>query len=902
MRRAMKEPAVDPAMISTRIVCRPFIGRTDELEHLVQRRRQAAEGHGGLVLIGGEPGIGKSRLVREFRERTNRHTSVVAASACREFAQKPLGPLLDALEQIAHVRPNDLVAPSKDERLDIIANAFEGVAAKRTTIVLLEDLHWADLDLIQTLLVLVRRAANKRLLFIGTYRDNEILSAHPLFRWFGRIVREPAVSVVALPRFDDRELDRLIAYAIDGTAKLAPPTLHAVRDRADGNPLFAEELLRSAVDAKRAGAGGAPRTLPISLRAIVAERLQECSPDERDLLQRASLFGRNFNVADLRAIFDAQRSTAPPVLDRLCELQLVDAVDAPGGIYRFRHALTRDVIYGEISGDAVRPLHRAIAEHLERTSEHDAPEILGHHYWEGGDCERAAAFYERAGDAAMSVFAYDDAASFYQRAAEGFERDGAARGRTYARSARAQIFAGDLDAGLALYERSIELGVALGDVAGVVRSRALMAGHLFDGERRDEAIALLRATLPIAARDASLDARLRTRLAMTLARDGQLDEAWSVLQAIDPSGLDRHAEWTGEYYLGASELHALRGDPDAWRSSFARGIAIYDALEHPGPRQIAHSNFAVQSLCLGETELARTHRGIAADLAARLNFDDQAALAAQVELYAGNLHEARRIVETMPSPRSFLMRAILLQVAVPLAIALGDDRMLERYFDESLVADSGSRPFTATMTRVAAAHATALAATNRRGEARMLLARVLASLNTAFGMTLPIVTVKTLLPERATELRPLLEAAAAPAADRLGKALLAFVDGNPLDAATRFAEIGWPLHEGRAWELAGEIDRARTIYERCAAAGELRRIEFGPPDRRDGPTLGVLTPRERELAYEVAAGKANRTIASSLSIGEKTVEKYLTSIYAKLGLTSRAQLAALVAASQQRPR
>ena len=427
-----------------------------------------------------------------------------------------------------------------------------------------------------------------------------------------------------------------------------------------------------------------------------------------------------------------------------------------------------------------------------------------------------------------------------------------------------------------------------------------MAGHLFDGERRDEAIALLRATLPIAARDASLDARLRTRLAMTLARDGQLDEAWSVLQAIDPSGLDRHAEWTGEYYLGASELHALRGDPDAWRSSFARGIAIYDALEHPGPRQIAHSNFAVQSLCLGETELARTHHDIAADLAARLNFDDQAALAAQVELYAGNLHEARRIVETMPSPRSFLMRAILLQVAVPLAIALGDDRMLERYFDESLVADSGSRPFTATMTRSPPAPCDRACgdepawrgAHAARARSGLTQHRVRNDAADRDG--------QNACPERATELRPLLEAAAAPAADRLGKALLAFVDGNPLDAATRFAEIGWPLHEGRAWEAGEMIALGRSTSDapqrgNCGASSSVRRMSRRTDPRR-------VDPRERELAYEVAAGKANRAIASSLSIGEKTVEKYLTSIYAKLGLTSRAQLAALVAASQQRPR
>ncbi|MBV8151906.1 MAG: hypothetical protein JOY59_10140, partial [Candidatus Eremiobacteraeota bacterium] len=319
---------------------------------------------------------------------------------------------------------------------------------------------------------------------------------------------------------------------------------------------------------------------------------------------------------------------------------------------------------------------------------------------------------------------------------------------------------------------------------------------------------------------------------------------------------------------------------------------------HPGPLQIAHANFAVQALCLGETELARTHHRIAGELAHTLHFDDQAILPAQVEFFAGNLGEARRIVEAMERPSRFLMRAMLMQVAVPLAIALGDDRMLEHYFDDELVTGSGAQPFTATITRVAAAHAMALAATNRRGEARMLLARVLQSINTAFGMTLPIVAVATLLPERARELRPLLEAAAKREGDRVGKALLAFVSGDGHEAGRRFHEIGWPLFEARSLEMAGDRAAAVAIYERCAAAGELRRSAFGPTSV-DGKSLGVLTPRERELALQVAAGKPNRAIALSLSIGEKTVEKYLTSIYAKLGFTSRAQLAALVAASQR---
>jgi len=609
-------------MISTRIVCGAFVGRGEELEHLLHRRRQAGDRHGGLALIAGEPGIGKSRLVRELRERLNRHTSTVAVGACREFAQRPLGPILEVLEQVAHPRSGELAGSTKSERLDRIAETFERVAAKRTTVAIIEDLQWADLDLMQTLLLLTRRAERQRLLFVATYRDDEIVPANPLFKWFGQLVREPAVSVVNLSRFSGRDVDRLMALATEGVAKLSAPVLHAVRVRSDGNPLFAEELLRAAVDSQRAGLPSHGGALPLSLHALVAERLQQCSDDECTLLRNASVFGRDFDVTQVGEIFGGEESTRRPMLERLCELQLLDAVDATAGKYRFRHALTRDAIYSEMPPELVRPLHLRIAEHLEASpgSATSAPETLAHHFWQANCHEHAAQHYERAGESAMTVFAYDDAAVFYQRAARGFADDSATRARVLAKAARALVFAGDLDGGLQLYEHAVTLQLELGQTVDVVHGRALMAGHLFDGGRRAAAIALLRGTLPLAQRDAALHSRLQTRLAMMLVRDSRPDEAWEALEAIDAAALDPVAEPTGEYYLCASELHAVRGNPEMWRACFERGIAIYETAGHPGPLQVAHSNFADQALALGETKLARAHQRVAAELAQKLHF------------------------------------------------------------------------------------------------------------------------------------------------------------------------------------------------------------------------------------------------------------------------------------------
>ncbi len=903
-------------MISTRILCRPFVGRSDELEHLAARRRAAGESHGGLVLVGGEPGIGKSRLLHEFIGRVNRRTSAVAWSACRAFAQKPLGPLLDSLGQIADFDAGDLAASSKEDRIDAIARRFELVAAKRVTIVALEDLHWASVDLVQTLLVLAQRAASKRLLFIATYRDNELLPTHPLFRWFGELVREPEVSVVTLPRLADEETDQLMSGALADTVRLPAPVLRAVRERSDGNPLFAEELLRSAVDSQRSRAAISPLALPLSLHALIRERLRDCSSDELSLLQRAAVFGRTFTIDGLTTVFGDDPIALEPMLERLRGLQLIDSVDGAGGAYQFRHALTRDVVYGEMEAEAARPFHLAIAEHLERSREEaGAPEDLAHHFWQADRRDRAAGYYEMAGDAAMAIFAYQDAASFFERAAMGFESDRAARARVESRTAQAFIFSGDLDDGLARYERSVELAIELGDVPQAVLSRALMAGHLYDGGRRAAAIALVRETLPLVTSEhAALRARLLTRLAMMLARDGDLEAARNALDRVDRADLEPGADATAEYFLGASELHALRAEIDEWKACFAEGIAIYELRGHPGPIQVAHANFAVQALCVGETDLARTHHRIARELARTLRFEDQTVLLAQVELYAGNLAEARSIVNATRPSRKFLMRAMQTQVAIPLALAAGDDAMLEAYYEPEFASEAALQPFTATLARVAAAHAFALAAKGRARDVRLLLGRVLDSLTTSFGMMLPVAAIARFIPERAGELRSIVAAGAARPGDRVNKALLALLDTvaasqraesnetvkHGLDAAERFGALGWPLFEAFALEHAGCREAALAIYLRCGATGSARRLEVqGMGDRGNG-ALQMLTARERELALLIAAGKPNRAAAAELSITEKAVEKYLTSIYAKFGLKSRSQLAALVASSQSR--
>ncbi|HEY6237484.1 MAG TPA: AAA family ATPase, partial [Candidatus Elarobacter sp.] len=285
------------AMVSERVLCPSFIGRAAELEHLRARRRLAGDGFGGGVLVTGEAGIGKSRLLREFQDGLTAAWTQSASTACCEVVQRPLEPLAEVFAQLL---PDDHMASwktlSKLEQFDAIVAAVERIERRRTAVVFIEDVHWGDIELVQILAELVRRAANQRIVFVLSCRDNEITASHPLFAAMGKVLREPALSRLALDPLDGDETARLLHDALGARAPLDAPTLHAIGRRSSGNPLFAEELLRHAIDHRCDRATAAARALPQSLQAVVLERLSGCTPQERAFLDAAAIFGQRFRI------------------------------------------------------------------------------------------------------------------------------------------------------------------------------------------------------------------------------------------------------------------------------------------------------------------------------------------------------------------------------------------------------------------------------------------------------------------------------------------------------------------------------------------------------------------------------------------------------------------------------
>ena len=281
------------------------------------------------------------------------------------------------------------------------------------------------------------------------------------------------------------------------------------------------------------------------------------------------------------------------------------------------------------------------------------------------------------------------------------------------------------------------------------------------------------------------------------------------------------------------------------------------------------------------------------------------ALLTEVELRAGNLRAVRTQLPAPTGAREFITRQSVAATTVRLAVHAGDDDLLQAALDIGLLdeADTGGNEF--AVATLAAAFGLGLARLGSDVEARAMFERSAQAIASSYGHALEIATIALGCPSLAPRLDEILRSRPAGTPGPVDAALAALIDAvraerageadrvrsSARDAAERFSAIGWPLVAAQCRELGGDALGALAAYRRCDAFGDVRRLERAALASPAAPARGVLTPRERDVAQLVAAGKPNQATAETLGISRKAVEKYLTSIYEKLGVSSRAQLA-----------
>ncbi len=421
-----------------------FVGRGAELATLQAAAARAAAGRGGIVLVTGESGIGKTRLVHEAAVRAEALGARVLVGRCHEGlpayrpwidaigscvleleAEQQGGALGSAATEIAMlVDPGmeplaePLTDPSSQPRLkpaqtrfrlfDGIATLLCGVAERRPIVLVLDDLQSADRPSLQLLGFVARECFNARLLIVCVYRDGEIDVDHPLAATVADMTRYPDCAHLHLRGLSRPEVASLVAE-ITGRPP-APPLLDRVYGETDGNPFFVGEIVRLLVregDLDAASNPSHPLVLPRGVRAVISQRLGKLSPACIRLLRSAAVIGREFGVAVLA---DVTGRATPDLLAELGEAADVDVIEAvPNllGRFRFAHALIRDTLYQEVGSTERTRLHRRVGAALERLAAF-APDghlaEIAHHFYEaarGGMVEQALEYAVRAARQAL---------------------------------------------------------------------------------------------------------------------------------------------------------------------------------------------------------------------------------------------------------------------------------------------------------------------------------------------------------------------------------------------------------------------------------------------------------------------------------------------------------------------
>ncbi len=561
----------------------------------------------------------------------------------------------------------------------------------------------------------------------------------------------------------------------------------------------------------------------------------------------------------------------------------------------FRHALTREAIYDSMLDAERRPLHARTLESFEARGGARTQD-LGYHAWAALDAEKCRRYNELAGDEADSAHAYSDAVRCYERALEG-DCDAETRGRLLVKSAISASRDGMAERATQLY------GAAAAALSGhgtpqemaeiyyAMGSQARLAG---DNRR---ALSIIdRAAQAFPALEARAKAMLHVTSAFMRLDRGEIDLARELIaQSSAAADMPIYHNAVAYAALNCGEVDAVRSAADA----LARLCVPL------GPDQLlrVRFNLAFNYCILGlDPEALAEFDALIPDLErARLSSLQVLSYANAAIVYArsGRVRVARDLVERgLGIPEPTTTGPIALAAAGLLAgHALGDAELVERCASERIVEAAFASHINSTLGRIAGPYARWLHSQGEALLARDVLRRAIRALTVPLGATETFLTAAELgdsdTQRAAWSFAPELDAQShldlyAATAAHL-RALEARTDGgepamraHALAAATIYDRLGWGPHATRCLELAGDVDRPAD--QQPAMDAEIER-----------PRVNPLSPREREVATLVASGAANNGIARRLAVSQRTIEKHLTSIYEKLGIRNRAELAAYVA-------
>ncbi len=444
-----------------------FVGRDADLERFQAVWDDAGSGELRLLLLAGEPGVGKTRLAAEMASWAHQAGSTVLAGRCDEDLPVPQQPFVEALRHFVDHSPDAGLAESlgryggelvrllpelatrvpglpppirsdpetEQYRLfDAVAAWLGRASAERQLLLLLDDLQWAAKASLLLLRHLLRTPGLGRVVVVGTYRDTELSHDHPLVGLMADLRRHPGVSRLSLDGLVEADVMAFVEQSaghalVDEGAALA----RAIHAETQGNPFFLREVLRHLVETGavtvddghwRVALALEDVGIPEGVREVVGRRLARLSGPANTVLKLAAVLGTDFELAQLQAAGDFEEDDVLSALEEAMGARVLIEPSGATSRYRFSHALVRETVYGELSAARRVVLHRRIGEAIESLYGGRLDEYLpalAHHYGQASvpaASTKALEYAVGAGNRAVAQMANDQAASYYQRALE----------------------------------------------------------------------------------------------------------------------------------------------------------------------------------------------------------------------------------------------------------------------------------------------------------------------------------------------------------------------------------------------------------------------------------------------------------------------------------------------------
>ena len=986
--------------IPSLILCPVLVGRAHHLDALHHLLDELEHKHGQTVLISGEAGIGKSRLVIEAKTYAKQIGLPVLQGNCFEpdyaFPYAPFIDLLrtyfakfspDVIAQVCGTSGPDLIQllpelgtvlqyhdltthePEQEKRRCFFAlmQIFTRLTVQTPLVIVIEDLHWSDDTSLEFILHFARQIASYPILLILTYRNDE---PHPPLQHFLALLdRERLGLEFPLSRLSMDETKSMIRAVFNQSHPVGAGFLDVICQLTEGNPFFIEEILKSLITTgdilyEKDSWDRKPIVevhIPRSIQDTVQRRTERLSNDIRQVLSLAAVIGQRFEFTLLRDLTGRPEAELSEIIKSLIDAQLV--VEVSSEQFAFRHALTRQAIYTNLLKREQTVLHQSIAEIIERLHA-DSLDMysaeLAYHFYEAGNWKQALHYCWRAGERAYQLFALKSALDYFNQALDAARMLALPPPLPLLR-ARGLIFEARGDFERARFDHELVLQTAQKTGNHVAEWQALLdLGALWasqdykeTGKHYEQALVIAQA-----ANDPVLRARSLNRLGNWYANVGQAVEGLkahaTALELFQAQG-DKHGMAATLDLMGMAS--GIYGDLLSSIKHYRQAIALFREVDDSRAQGWSltacaafTSPFWAETTASPLSELAEAELDIeqASDLARKLGSlaDETFAEWAAATLYAsfGHLGRAFRhvqrsldILAEIEHPQwtaaaHFSLGQIYLallapesairafETGFPLAHKLGSAWWIGNFAAYLALAYSLHDDLAqaeAVLTQAIRPNAPPRNAPERRmiwawGELYLLQG------NAGAALTIAEQLIASLPGEVTTQMVPTLLALkgrALMALNRMDEAQQALEDAQQGASERQHPTLLWQVNAalGHLHHALNRNEAARREYAAARAIVRSLAETIDDPALHDAflsSALGVmpkekplsarqveaemfdgLTPRERQVAAQIAYGKSNREIAVVLFLSERTIETHVHNVLSKLGFTSRAQIA-----------